>query len=272
MVAQDLICVSFGVLGVKTFGNHWLTAPDVYARQKVWRSPKSLGIYLLSDLMKISACSVFCSGTLPLAVIVSQERKGFFCVIQVRFKMQSLSFFCCSLNVDISVMSMRSYVAVRQILYQLNVFFSYIIGPCGLATCMNEAIIWININYMQNSLMLWRLEHTVLQRQHMQSLERCDFGTALFQIGAFMVFMVDLLMMDDFSIWFKFYKWRGDDLFQVHPLLTQSFSLNSTRSAPWTALWVLRGCSEALQSSIKTILQVYDDNTLCPQKKNNTFC
>lgn len=76
--------------------------PDVYARQKVWRSPKSLGIYLLSDLMKISACCVFCSGTLPLAIIVSQERKGFVCVIQVRFKMQSLSFFCCSLNDDIS--------------------------------------------------------------------------------------------------------------------------------------------------------------------------
>lgn len=34
----------------------------------------------------------------------------------------------------------------------------------------------------------------------MQSLERCDFETALFQIGAFMVFMVDLLMMDDFSV------------------------------------------------------------------------
>lgn len=108
-------------------------------------------------------------------------------------------------------MSVRSYVSVRQMLYQ------YVIGPCGLATCMNEAIIWININYMQNSLMLWWLEHTVLQRQHTQGLGRCDFGTALFQIGAFMVFMVDLLMMDDFSIWFNFYKWRGDDLFRVHP-------------------------------------------------------
>lgn len=74
--------------------------PDVYARQKVWRSPKSLGIYLLSDLMKISACCVFCSGTLPLAILSRRKERAY--VIQVRFKMQPLSFFCCSLNDEIS--------------------------------------------------------------------------------------------------------------------------------------------------------------------------